>query len=125
MSLIGDGLAILNLVDKGRNAPLYMQLGEWIDKVAELQGERDELIEEIRSLRERARLQGAVQRLQGHTYVQGSDDEICPACMALHSRLVFLEAMRSERPPYVKATCPACKTEYLHNRPVRREPLGE
>jgi hypothetical protein len=120
MSLFGDGLELLKLVDKGRNASLYKELGEWIDKVADLQKERDDLKAEVTGLREQVRFKASVERVDGHTFVKGDDEEICPSCVAVSGRAVHLEPMRSELPPYVKATCPACKTAYRHNMPVKR-----
>ena len=78
MSLFGDGLELLKLVDKGHNAPLYLQLGEWIDKVATLQQKNDELVIENTTLRDQLRIKGAIERIGGHTFLQGDDEEICP-----------------------------------------------
>jgi hypothetical protein len=43
VGVIGEGVDLLKLVDKGVNADLYKQLGEWIDKVGNLQREVEEL----------------------------------------------------------------------------------
>ena len=43
MGVISEGVDLLKLVDKGVNADLYKQLGEWIDKVANLQKDVEEL----------------------------------------------------------------------------------
>jgi hypothetical protein len=51
MSLFGDGLELLKLVDKGHNASLYSELGRWIDKVADLQRKNDELEGQLAGLR--------------------------------------------------------------------------
>jgi hypothetical protein len=122
MSIIGEGLEILGLIDKAKNADVYRQLGDYIDKVREQQVENDKLHTEIRQLKEELRFKASIERIDGHTFVQGDDEEICPSCAAVNNRPVHLEPMRSDRPPYQKATCPACKTPYLHNVPVKRAP---
>ena len=43
MGVIGEGVDLLKLVDEGVNADLYKQIGEWIDKVENLQREVEEL----------------------------------------------------------------------------------
>jgi hypothetical protein len=45
VGVIGEGVDLVELVDKGVNADLYKQLGEWIDidKVGNLQREVEEL----------------------------------------------------------------------------------
>ena len=125
MSLIGDGLELLGLLDKARNADLYKQLGDWIDKVRVLQIENDRLITEQKELKEQLRFKAKLERIDGHTFIQGDDEEICPSCAAVNHRAVHLEPMHVQRPPYQRAICPACKTEYLHVQPVKRKKLGQ
>jgi phage FluMu protein Com len=120
MSLFGDGLELLKLVDKGHNAPLYSQLGEWIDKVAALQQEIEALTAENAALREEIRFKGTLVRVDGHTFINGDDEEICPRCAEANSKAIHLISQHSQRPPYQKAACPECKVEFLHNRPARR-----
>ena len=43
MSIIGDGLEILALIDKAKNADVYRQLGDYIDKIRDQQLENDRL----------------------------------------------------------------------------------
>jgi hypothetical protein len=120
MSLIGEGMELLGLFDKAKNADLYKQLGDWIDKVRVLQIENEHLLTERKELKEQLRFKGVLERINGHTFVQGDDEEICPSCAAVTMRAVHLEPMHSPKPPYHKATCPVCKTVYLHNVPVKR-----
>jgi hypothetical protein len=121
MSLIGEGMELMKLLDKAKNADLYKQLGEWIDKVLDLQKRSDELTFERNSLREQLLFKRTLERINGHTFIQGEDEEICPSCAAVELRPVYLQRLRSKHPPYVKATCPACKFEMDHNVPYTRE----
>ncbi len=82
MGVISEGVDILKLVNKAQNADLYKQLGEWIDKVIELQKENEELRVERNQLREQVRFKAVLERINGHTFVQGGDEEICPSCAA-------------------------------------------
>lgn len=120
MSLFGEGIEMLKLVDQGRNAVLWHQLGQWIDKVSELQKRNEELVTENATLREEVRFKGVLERIDGHTFVQGDDEEICSRCAEVDKRLVHLLALHSSKPPYQKATCPSCKTEMLHAIPRKR-----
>jgi hypothetical protein len=108
MSLIGDGIDLLKLVDKGRNADLYKQLGEWIDKVGQLQKTNEELGRKVADLEEQLRFKGKVYRFAGHTFVEGDDDEICPRCTEVDCRAVHLLDMNLGRGK--QAACPECKT---------------
>jgi hypothetical protein len=121
MSLIGDGLEIMGLLDKARNAELYKQLGDWIDKVRVLQLENDRLLTEQRELKEQLRFKGVLERVKGHTFVQGDDEEICPRCAEAKLTPIHLISHHSQRPPYQKAFCPECKTEFQHNVPYTRQ----
>jgi hypothetical protein len=123
MSLIGDGLELLALLDKARNAELYKQLGDWIEKVRILQLENDRLHTEQRELKEQLRFKGVLERIQGHTFVQGDDEEICPRCAEVKSAPIHLIGHHSQRPPYQKAFCPECETEFQHNVPYTRQLL--
>ena len=121
MSLIGDGLELLGLIDKARNADLYKQLGDWIDKVRILQIENDRLLTEQRELKEQLRFKGVLERINGHTFVQGDDEEICPRCAESELKPVHLVPMHSKHAPFQKAACPDCKIEYFHNIPYNRD----
>jgi hypothetical protein len=121
MGVISEGVDLLKLVNKAQNADLYKELGEWIDKVTELQKENEELRTERNQLREQVRFKAVLERVNGHTFVQGDNEEICPSCAAVESRLVYLQRLPSKRPPGVKATCPACKFEMDQNIPYNRE----
>ena len=120
MGLISEGVDLLKLANKAQNADLYKQLGEWIDKVNELQKQNEELTAERNQLRDQLRFKGDLERIDGHTFLKGDEEEICPSCAAVSMRAVHLEPMHNTKPPYQKATCPACKTPYLHNVPVKR-----
>ena len=86
MSLIGEGMELLGLFDKAKNADLYKQLGDWIDKVRVLQIENEHLLTERKELKEQLRFKGVLERINGHTFVQGDDEEICPSCAAVTMR---------------------------------------
>jgi hypothetical protein len=120
MGLIGEGVDILKLVNKAQNADLYMQLGQWIDKVLDLQRQNDELTTERNQLREQVRFNGVLERVDGHTFVQGDDEEICPRCAEVKSIAVHLIPQRSKHPPFQRAGCPECKIELQHNVPMTR-----
>jgi hypothetical protein len=65
MGIIGQGWELLKLVDKARSAELYKQLGEWIDKVTDLQRENETLREERDALKEQVRFKGVLERIKG------------------------------------------------------------
>jgi hypothetical protein len=109
MSLIGDGIDLLKLVDKGRNADLYKQLGEWIDKVAELQKQNAALEAERAQLAEKLKFKGRLQRIAGHTFVDGDDEEICSRCAEVDQRAVHLTVIIVDSRGKI-AACPQCKT---------------
>jgi hypothetical protein len=125
MSLIGDGLELMGLLDKARNAELYKQLGDWIDKVRVLQLENDRLLTEQRELKEQLRFKGIVERIKGHMFVQGDNEEICPRCAEVNNRPIHLVPMHSKHAPFQKAFCPECRTEFHHNVPYLRQTLGQ
>jgi len=120
MSLFGDGLELLKLVDKGRNAPLYGELGKWIEKVEDLQTENSELSAENAALREQLRLKQNLERIDGHLFMAGDDEEICPRCAEVDSRAVHLMMMDHKLLPGFRATCPSCKTTTQYPRPATR-----
>ena len=109
MSVIGDGINLLKLVDKGRNAPLYKELGEYIDKVAELKKSNDSLSDENAKLREQMRFKALIKRFNGHTFADGDDEEICSRCAEVDLRLVHLQDMNVDGHGR-RAACPQCKT---------------
>src|SRR5690349_3979407 len=101
MSIIGDGLEILGLIDKAKNADVYRQLGDYIDKVREQQVENDKLHTEIRDLKEQLRFKGSIERIKGRTFVQGDDEQICPRCAEVDKIPVHLMMLPYPKPPYV------------------------
>ncbi len=120
MGIIGEGIDLLKLVDKGRNADLYKQLGEWIDKVTELQKANELLSGENVKLREQLRFKGAVTRIAGRSYVDGDDEEICSRCAEVdHVPVHLLDMVIDDRGR--RATCPHCKTPRGNGRPTRRQ----
>jgi hypothetical protein len=120
MGLISEGVDLLKLANRAQNADLYKQLGEWIDKVTELHKQNEELTVERNQLREQVRFKGMLERINGHTFVEGDDEEICSRCAEVDLRPVHLARLHSKHPPFVKATCPACKLEMDHNVPFNR-----
>jgi hypothetical protein len=121
MSLIGEGMEILNLINKAQNAELYKQIGEWIDKVEKLQLRVDQLSDENKVLKEEVRFKGILERINGHTFLQGDDDEICPGCAEANSKPIHLIPHHSKHAPFQKAWCPKCQTEFQHNVPYSRD----
>lgn len=124
MSLIGEGIELLKLLDKAKNAELYKQLGEWIDRVVDLQKTNNDLTAERNKFREELRFKSIIERLEGHAFVQGDDEEICPRCAEATSKPIHLIGHHSQRPPFQKAFCPECKTEFQHNIPYTRQMLA-
>jgi NAD-dependent dihydropyrimidine dehydrogenase PreA subunit len=124
VGVIGEGVDLLKLVDKGVNADLYKQLGEWIDKVGNLQREVEECRAKNLQLEERLRFKGKIQKIAGHTYVEGDDEEICVRCAAVDLRPVPLVDMdidgRGRR-----ATCPQCKTARGVGPPIPKKRAEE
>ena len=121
MSLIGEGMELMQLLDKAKNQELYKQLGEWIDKVEKMKVQVDQLSDENKTLKEQIRFKGVVERVNGHTFVQGEDDEICPRCAEVEIKPVHLIAHHVPRMPGQTAFCPGCKTEFMHNLPYTRD----
>lgn len=121
MGLIGDGMEILKLVNKAQNAELYKQIGEWIDKVAELQRENEKLTTERNELREKLRFKGVLQRINGHTFLEGDDEEICPRCAEVDSRPVHLIPRVPQESGWPCAACPQCKIGSSYADPLTRE----
>mgnify|MGYP005815179655 CR=1 FL=1 len=54
MGLFTEGFGMLKLVDKGANAALYRQLGEWIERVHELERNVELLQEENQQIKEQS-----------------------------------------------------------------------
>lgn len=123
MTLIGEGVEIMKLVDKARNVELYKELGVWIDKVLELQKSNDELTAERNRMRDQLEFKGRIERLSGHSFVEGDDEEICSRCAEVKSVPVHLIPQHSKHAPFQKAACPECKIEFHHNRPMLRHEL--
>jgi hypothetical protein len=80
MGLVSEGVDLLRLANKMQNVDLYKQLAEWIDKVTELQKENETLREERDKLSGQLRFKGDLERINGHVFVGGDGDEICPRC---------------------------------------------
>lgn len=120
MSLIGDGLELLGLLDKARNAELYKQLGDYIDKVRILQIENERLQTEQRELTEQLRFKGVLERINGHTFVQGEDEEICPRCATVDKRPIHIMHILNPKSGAARAACPQCRLEMLYHYPKTR-----
>ena len=100
MSLIGEGMEILSLINKAQNAELYKQIGEWIDKVEKLQLRVDQLSDENKVLKEEVRFKGILERINGHTFLQGDYDEICPGCAEANLKKIHLIPHHSKHAPF-------------------------
>ncbi len=120
MSVIGDGFDLLKLVDKGVNAELYKQLGDWIDKVASLQKQVEALTAKNLQLEEQLRFKGAFQRIAGHTFADGDDEEICDRCAQVDFRPVRLMEMNIDGQGK-RAACPQCRTARAGFGPISRK----
>lgn len=118
MSLIGDGLELLGLLDKARNADLYKQLGDYIDKVREQQIENEKLHTEVRELKEQLRFKGTIERINGHVFVQGDDEEICPRCAESDNKPVHLMRLMNTKSGAVRTRCPQCNIELQYHDPI-------
>lgn len=109
MGIVSEGVDLLRLVDKGANADLYKQLGEWIEKVTALQTAVDELTSTNRQLEEKLRFKGKFQRFAGRTYLDDDEEEVCSRCAEIDLRPVRLMDMNIDGMGR-RATCPHCKT---------------
>jgi hypothetical protein len=124
MSLISDGLELFGLFDKAKNADLYKQLGDYIDKVREQQIENDRLHAQVRDLNEQLRFKGSIERIDGHVFVQGDEEEICPRCAEVDRRPVHLMQLLT-KPTGLRVTCPGCRLELPSRYTKKRsEPEG-
>jgi hypothetical protein len=74
-----------------------------------LQQENSSLTIERNQLRDQLAFRAAVQRIAGHSYVQGRDEEICSRCAEVDSRAITLLDMNIDGRG-LRATCPHCKT---------------
>jgi hypothetical protein len=102
----------------------FINIGEWIEKVLDLQERNDELTTERNQLREQVRFKSVLERVNGHIFIQGDDEEICPRCAEADSKAVHLISVHPQHPPYQKAGCPNCKLEMSHNIPYTRALAG-
>lgn len=120
MGVVSEGVDILKLVNKVQNADLYRELAGWIDRVTDLRQENEKLREERDAIKEQLRFKGAIERINGHTFVEGDDEEICPRCAEVDRRAVHLMLIRI---PTVgaKLGCPQCNLHTHRNVPVRRD----
>jgi hypothetical protein len=108
MGIVGEGVDLLRLVDKGANVDLYKQLGEWIDKVTALQAAVDELTSTNRQLEEKLRFKGEFQRFASRTYIDDDEEEVCSRCAEIDLRPVRLMDMNIDGKGR-RATCPQCQ----------------
>ena len=118
MGLISEGVDLLKLANKAQNADLYKELAGWIDKVGDLQKQNDQLTAERNELREQVRFKGILERINGHVFTKGDDEELCPRCADVNMKPVHLIMVDVLGRP--KATCPECKTALRHSTPKRR-----
>lgn len=118
MSVLGEGLEILGLIDEAKNADVYRPLGDYIDKVREQQIENDRLHTEVWSLREQLRFKGVIQRINGLVFAEDDDEEICPRCAEVDNRPVHLMVLHIEKG--YSLACPACKLRTHRHIPVKR-----
>ncbi len=119
MSILGEGLEILGLIDKAKNADVYRQLGDYIDKVRALQLENEHLGERLREAERRLEFTGKIERIKGHVFVEGDDEELCPRCAEVDRRPVHLMVLRV---PQVgsRLACPECDLQTHRHVPLKR-----
>jgi hypothetical protein len=120
MGVISEGVGLLNLVDKAKNADLYKQLGDYITKVEQLQKDKDALVAKILDLSDQLRFKGKVEYIAEGAFVEGVDQEICPTCADTEHKPVRLQDMNNDGRG-MKATCPKCKTTIGNRRPMTRQ----
>lgn len=120
MGVVSEGVDILKLVNKVQNADLYRELAGWIDKVTDLRQENEKLREERDALRDQLRFKGTIERINGYTFVEGDDEEICPRCAEVDRRAVHLMTMRV---PQIGAhlCCPQCGLQTHRHHPIKRD----
>lgn len=109
MGLVSEGVDLLRLANKVQNADLYRELANWIDKVSELQKENEQLKAERDQCKEQLRFKGTLERINGHTFVQGDDEEICGRCAEVDMRLVHLMPRVPQKTGWPVAACPNVK----------------
>ncbi len=119
MSIIGEGLEILGLIDKAKNADVYRQLGDYIEKVRAQQIEDDKLHAEVRDLKEQLRFKGTIERVNGHVFVQGDNEEICPRCAEVDMRPVHFVSQFT-KDIGLRAGCPQCRLSTQYRNPFSR-----
>ncbi len=125
MGLIGEGMDLLKLANKAQNADLYRELVGWVDKVGELQKQNEELTTERNQLRDQVRFKGVMERINGHVFVQGDDEEICPRCAEVERLPVHLVSLLTERRG-MRTSCPSCRLELPSRYPRKKsEPETE
>jgi hypothetical protein len=125
VSVIGEGVEILKLIDKGRNADLYKQIGDWIDQVEKLKVEKDELSQANKELKKKLEFAGSLTRIAGRTYAENDDEEICSRCAEVDNLPVHLNVMRVPVGSGQALICPQCKNQASHwNRLSRTEALA-
>ena len=119
MGIIGEGMEILGLIDKARNADVYRQLGDYVDKVRALQLENHHLAEKLQEAERQLVFNGKIERIKGHVFIEGDDEEICPRCAEVDRRPVHLMILRI---PQVGArlACPECDLLTHRHVPLKR-----
>ena len=110
LSVIGDGLDILKLVNKGANADLYSKIGKLIDEARDLYQQREELERENKDLKQQLRFKGEVQRVGSFVYQIGDEYPLCSRCADVDNRPVHLVVQRIPQQGDV-AVCPQCKNQ--------------
>jgi hypothetical protein len=119
MSIIGEGLEILGLIDKAKNADVYRQLGDYIDKVRALQLENERITDRLKETERQLVFSGRIERIKSHVFVEGDDEEICPRCAEVDHRPVHLMILRI---PQIGARlgCPQCNLQTHRHYPLKR-----
>jgi regulator of replication initiation timing len=119
MSILGEGLEILGLIDKAKNADVYRHLGDYIDKVRELQLENEHLSERLKEVERQLEFKGKIERIKGHVFVEGDDEEICPRCAEVDRKPVHLMVLRVPQDGF-RLCCPQCNLKTHRHVPLKR-----
>ena len=107
MSIIGDGIELMKLINIGANAELYGKMAKFVEEAQELKLKVEQLEEANKILREQLRFKSSLSRIGGNVFADGDDEPLCARCAEVDNRPVHI-LKRPMRNPI----CPHCKTEY-------------
>lgn len=91
-----------------------------VNEISALQQQNSSLSADIARLREELTFKGKIHRINGHTYVDGDDAEMCSRCAAVEFLAVPLQDMNLDGRGR-RATCPQCKMPRGNGPPIPRK----